>query len=43
MPLHKRESVREEMLDSVYADLDLRTVLPSYRFPPGEMRPSDVV
>jgi glutamate decarboxylase len=43
MPLHKRESVRDEMLDSVYADLDLRRVLPSVRCPAGERRPAEVV
>jgi glutamate decarboxylase len=41
MPLHKRESVREEMLDSVFADRDLMSNLPSKRFPVHEMRPDD--
>ena len=41
MPLHKRESVREDMLDSVYADRDLMATLPSKRFPAGEMRATD--
>jgi glutamate decarboxylase len=41
MPLHKRESEREEMLDSVYADRDLMATLPSKRFPVREMRPND--
>ena len=39
MPLHKRESVREGMLDSIYADHDLHAV-PALRprFPIKEMR-----
>jgi glutamate decarboxylase len=41
MPLHKRESVREGMLDSVYAERDMMAKLPSRRFPTNEMRPSD--
>ena len=41
MPLHKHESVRDELLDSVYAGKDLLTRLPSNLFPPGEMRPED--
>ena len=41
MPLHKRVSIRDELLDSVYAGKDLLTTLPSHRFPPGEMRPDD--
>ena len=42
MPLHKRESVREEMLDSVYADRDLTATLPSKRFPDHEMSANEV-
>jgi glutamate decarboxylase len=38
MPLHKRESVREELLDSVYADREAAVALPSSRFPAREMR-----
>jgi glutamate decarboxylase len=41
MPLHKRVSIREELLDSVYAGKDLRTCLPSHAFPANEMRPED--
>ena len=41
MPLHKRISVRDEMLESVYAGKDLVTSLPSHRFPEEEMRPED--
>ncbi len=42
MPLHKRETVREGMLDSVYADRDLLSTLPSKDFPTREMRPEEV-
>jgi glutamate decarboxylase len=38
MPLHKRESVREGLLDSIYADRDLTAKLPCKRFPVNEMR-----
>ena len=48
MPLHKRESVREdresvreEMLDSVFADVDLKKTLPSRDFPTSMVRASD--
>ncbi len=41
MPLHKRVSVRDELLESVYAGKDLLTSLPSHRFPADEMRPED--
>ncbi|MGO8872355.1 MAG: glutamate decarboxylase [Acidimicrobiales bacterium] len=41
MPLHRHESIRDELLDSVYAGKDLVTRLPSHLFPPGEMRPED--
>jgi glutamate decarboxylase len=34
-------SIRDELLDSVYAGKDLLTTLPSNRFPAGEMRPDD--
>ena len=42
MPLHKRETVREGMLDSIYADRDLLSTLPSKDFPTREMRPDEV-
>ena len=32
MPLHKHESIREEMLDSVYAGQDLLSTLSSQLF-----------
>ncbi|MGP0110438.1 MAG: pyridoxal-dependent decarboxylase, partial [Acidimicrobiales bacterium] len=41
MPLHKHQSIREDLLDSVYAGQDLLTTLPANRFPKQEMRPDD--
>jgi glutamate decarboxylase len=41
MPLHKRESAREEMLDSIFAERELQACLPSKRFPIKEMRTED--
>ena len=41
MPLHKRSSVHDDVLSSVYADRDLTTTLPSKRFPAKQMRPVD--
>ena len=41
MPLHKHQSIREDLLDSVYAGQDLLTTLPANRFPTREMRPDD--
>ena len=42
MPLHKHESILDELLDSVYAGKDLLTTLPSHRFPKDERRKEDV-
>jgi glutamate decarboxylase len=41
MPLHKHESLRDEMLDSTYAGRDLLNCLPADRFPASEMRAED--
>jgi glutamate decarboxylase len=41
MPLHKRQSIRDAMIESVYAGQDLLTTLPSHRFPADQMRPED--
>jgi glutamate decarboxylase len=41
MPLHKHESLRNELLDSVYGGKDLLTTLPSHLFPKDEMRSED--
>ncbi len=42
MTLHKRESLRDELLDSVYATKELKHQLPKSRFPAGETRAGDV-
>jgi len=41
MPLHRRESVRDELLDSVFAERDLRAALPKRDFPKLEMLPME--
>jgi len=41
MPLHRRESAREELFDSLYAERDLQAVLPSREFPKLEMLPME--
>ena len=41
MPLHKREPVREGILDSIYADRDMLSGLPSQHCPGDEMRPAE--
>jgi glutamate decarboxylase len=41
MPLHHHQSIRDELLGSVYAGKDLLTTLPSHRFPKEEMRRED--
>jgi glutamate decarboxylase len=41
MTLHKRESTRDELLDSVYAGEDLHQQLPTNRFLEREMRSDD--
>jgi glutamate decarboxylase len=41
MPLHKHESIRDELLESVYAGRDLLTALPSHHCPDDAMRPED--
>ncbi len=43
MPLHRRESVREELFSSIYAGQDLAKELPKYQFPTGEFRPEDAL
>ncbi len=39
MPLHPRSTVRDQLLDSVFAGQDLSTAVPKYAFPPSESRP----
>ena len=41
MPLHQHHSIRDDLLDSVYAGHDLLTTLPSHMFPEDEMRGPD--
>ena len=43
MPLHKRENLRDQLIDSVYADQALKAPLPSTHCPSDEMRPDDVM
>jgi glutamate decarboxylase len=42
MPLHERDSVREQMEDCVFAGHDLTRPVPKYRFPRDETLPRDV-
>ena len=41
MPLHERETVRDQMNDSVFAGQDLTKAVPRYRFPAKESIPRD--
>jgi glutamate decarboxylase len=41
MVLHHRETVRDDLRDTVFACRDLSVSAPKYRFPSGEMRPDD--
>jgi len=41
MPLHDRDSVRDQMSDCVFADRDLTRPVPKYRFPPEGTLPRD--
>jgi glutamate decarboxylase len=41
MPLHKRETVREQMLDSIYGNRDLNATLPATGCPTAEMQPGE--
>ena len=41
MTLHHRESVRSQLLDTVYAGRDASKPLPKYGFPPSETRADD--
>src|SRR5271170_7242151 len=43
MPLHKRENLRDQLIDSVYADQALKAPLPATHCPSDEMRPDDVM
>ncbi len=39
MPLHQKDSIRENLLDDVYASADLEHSLPKYRIPDKEQDP----
>jgi glutamate decarboxylase len=41
MPLHERDSVRDEIEDCVFADRDLTRPVPKYRFPREETASRD--
>jgi glutamate decarboxylase len=41
MAVHKRDDVREALLDDVYSSRDLAACAPKYRFPDAEMLPRD--
>jgi glutamate decarboxylase len=43
MTLHNRESIRDQLNDSVFACNDLSRAAPKYRFPADEWRPIDAV
>jgi glutamate decarboxylase len=43
MPLHKRETIRDQLIDSVYADQGLKAALPQTHCPDDEMQPIDVM
>lgn len=42
MALHEKDSVRQELLDDIYAASDLEQTLPKYRFPAEEREPRHV-
>src|SRR5665647_1591643 len=39
MALHDRNSIRDRLEESVFADRDLGQAMPKYRFPDDEVRP----
>ena len=39
MPLHERETVRQQLEDCVFVGRDLTAPVPKYRFPPDETPP----
>lgn len=42
MALHQKDSVRDDLMDDVYASADLGLAIPKYRFPQQEQRPRDI-
>jgi len=43
MPLHRRDSIRDELFSSVYAGQDLAKELPKFQFPVDEFRAEDAL
>ena len=43
MPLHNRDTIREQMEDCVFADRDLTRPIPKYRFPADGALPRDAL
>jgi len=39
MPLHRKNDVRAELMDEIYASHDLRGGVPKYKFPKGPQDP----
>ena len=37
MPVHQKDTVRDDLLDDVYASADLSVSLPKYKFPASEI------
>jgi glutamate/tyrosine decarboxylase-like PLP-dependent enzyme len=42
MPLHERDTFREQLADSVFAGHNLTSTIPKYRFPPDETMAREV-
>ena len=41
MPLHERDTVRDQMADCVFVGRDLTRPVPKYKFPRDESRPAE--
>jgi len=42
MPLHDKDSIRENLEDDIYASADLSVAMPKYKFPESEQEPRNV-
>src|SRR5271170_5729517 len=42
MTLHDRETVRDELLDCIYASAEMNVEIPKYKFPKSQVLPSEV-
>ncbi len=42
MPLHQKDTIRERLLDDVYASADLSVVMPKYKMPQSEQDPRHI-